>query len=191
MPVSPPPYARAGTGFGNRFAFRRQGSAETGKPKASAGLNSKAQSQERLSGRQPYGSVPLQDDLTEWRNAETVRLIDRKPAVPERNKGPNRSSPAQRCVTPPISTRTTFGLLLPESAFSCAWHTACGRWGRPGFLIGSIAFPQGRPIWNDVIVQPSPIKCITDLSTVCYEHSWASLHSHSVLRHALASPLLR
>ena len=138
-----PPYARAGTGFGNRFAFRRQGSAETGKPKASAGLNSKAQSQERLPGRQPYGSVPLWEDLTEWRNTEAVRLIDRKPAVPERNKGANRSSPAPCRVTAPISPRTTFGLLLPESAFSCAGHTACGRCGRPGFLIGSIAFPPG------------------------------------------------
>ena len=63
-----PPYARAGTGFGNRFTFRRQGSPETGKPKAPAGLSSKAQSQERLPGRQPYRSVPLWEDLTmSWR----------------------------------------------------------------------------------------------------------------------------
>ena len=33
------------------------------------------------------------------------------------------------------------------------------------------AFPQGRPIQNDLIVQPSPIMCITDLYTVCYERS--------------------
>ena len=32
------------------------------------------------------------------------------------------------------------------------------------------AFPQGRPIQNDLIVQPSPITYITDLYTVCYEH---------------------
>ena len=96
-----------------------------------------------MPGRQPYGSAPLREDLTEWRNAQTVRLIDRKPEVPERNKGANRSSPAQRCVMAPISTRTTFGLLLPQSAFSSAGHTACGRCGRPGFLIGSIAFPPG------------------------------------------------
>ena len=46
----------------------------------------------------------------------------------------------------PFSTRTTFRLLLPESAFSCAWRTACGRCGLPGFLIGSIAFPPGTSV---------------------------------------------
>ena len=143
FPFLPPVRARGNQVFGNQFVFRRQGSAETGKPKAPSGLSSKTQSQDRLPGRQPYGSAPLREDLTEWRNAQTVRLIDRKPEVPERNKGANRSSPAQRCVMAPISTRTTFGLLLPQSAFSSAGHTACGRCGRPGFLIGSIAFPPG------------------------------------------------
>ncbi len=39
------------------------------------------------------------------------------------------------------------------------------------FLIYSIAFPQGMPIQNGLIVQPSPIMYITDLSTVFYEHA--------------------
>ena len=142
VPDSLPPVRARGNQFGNQLAFRRQGSAETGKPKAPTGLGSKAQSQERLPGRQPHGSVPLREDLTEWRNAETVRLIDRKPELPERNTGANRSSPAPCCVTAPISTRTTFRLLPPEAAFSCAFPP-CGRCGRPGFLIGSTAFPPG------------------------------------------------
>ena len=72
----PPIYARAGTSFGNRFAFRHQGGAETGKQKAPAGANCNAQSGERLPGRQPYRRAPLREDPTKWRHAQTVRLIE-------------------------------------------------------------------------------------------------------------------
>ena len=92
VPVSPPRTRAREPIFGNQFVFRRQGSAETGKPKAPSGLSSKTQSQDRFPGRQPYGSVPLWEDLTEWRNAETVRLIDRKPEVPGCMRGSNGSS---------------------------------------------------------------------------------------------------
>ena len=39
-----------------------------------------------------------------------------------------------------------------------------------GFLADSTTFPQGMPIQIGLIVQPSPIVYITNLSTVCYEH---------------------
>ena len=67
----------------------------------------------------------------------------RCPSVREGRRGRRRSG-ASTISTTPFSTRTTFGLLLPDSACSCAWHTACGRCGLPGFLIGSTAFRLGR-----------------------------------------------
>ena len=71
VPVSPPPYARAGTGFPQ--ALKKGGNR---KKKAPARANSKAQSEDRLPGRQPYASAPPWETLTNWRNAQTVRVID-------------------------------------------------------------------------------------------------------------------
>ena len=45
--------------------------------------DSRARSRHRLPGRQGYGSAPLWEDVTRWRNVQTVRHIDRKPEAPE------------------------------------------------------------------------------------------------------------
>ena len=66
--------------------------------------------------------------------------------------GSKRASPVQCCVTAPISTRTAFGLSLPQSAslMGCArlWSMR-----NPSFLIGSTAFPPGNFLTGATIVR--------------------------------------
>lgn len=75
LPISPTIYARGGSGFGNRFSTGTQ-KGKNRKEKAPARANSKAQSEDRFPGRRPYRSMPLREDLTRYRNAQNVRLID-------------------------------------------------------------------------------------------------------------------
>jgi len=50
----------------------------------------KAQSEDRLLRRKLYGSVPLWEDFTRRRNAETLRLVNHKPEAPECMRGLSR-----------------------------------------------------------------------------------------------------
>ena len=87
-----PPYLRA---RGNRFwepVFHRHSKGgKNRKEKAPVGANSKAQSEDRLPGRQPYASAPLWEALTNWRHAQTVRIMVRRPVAPECIGRSNRS----------------------------------------------------------------------------------------------------
>ena len=69
----PPPYTRAREPVCFPQAQKR---AKTTALKPPPKPDSKAQSEDRLAGRQPYRSAPLREDLTKWRHAQTVRLID-------------------------------------------------------------------------------------------------------------------
>ena len=144
VPVSPPPVrARGnrflGTGLHSGAKEVRKPASQKPPPDSAVRLNHKTDRRDgNPTGVCPSGKIRQSGGMLQLCGSSTEN--QRCPSV---IKGANRSSPAPCCVTAPISTRTTFGLLLPESAFSCAWHTACGRCGRPGFLIDSMAFPPG------------------------------------------------